>query len=119
MSFTVRSYMIRSVVNGSFHLPFTVSDSRKDVLQMIDIMDLHTHTIDSGHACNSFYEMARSASQKWLTLFGSTDHAPMMPGTFHEYCFLNFKVIPRTLFNIKILMGAELLPFIPNPEAYV
>lgn len=75
---------------------------------MNDIMDLHTHTTASGHAYNTLYEMARSASEKGLTLFGSTDHAPKMPGTCHEFYFINFKVIPRTLFGVKILMGSEL-----------
>lgn len=75
---------------------------------MNDIMDLHTHTAASGHAYNSLYEMAQSASQKGLALFGSTDHAPKMPGTCHEYYFMNFKVIPRSLFGIKIMMGVEL-----------
>lgn len=74
---------------------------------MKDIMDLHTHTTASGHAYNTLYEMARSASEKGLTLFGSTDHAPKMPGTCHEFYFINFKVIPRTLFGVKILMGSE------------
>lgn len=75
---------------------------------MRDIMDLHTHTIASGHAYNTLYEMARSASEKGLAIFGSTDHAPKMPGTCHEFYFINFKVIPRTLFGVKILMGSEL-----------
>lgn len=75
---------------------------------MNDIMDLHTHTIASGHAYNTLYEMAHSASEKGLTLFGSTDHAPKMPGSCHEFYFINFKVIPRTLYGVKILMGSEL-----------
>lgn len=75
---------------------------------MKDIMDLHTHTIASGHAYNTLYEMAKSASDKGLILFGSTDHAPKMPGASHEFYFVNFKVIPRTLFGVKILMGVEL-----------
>lgn len=75
---------------------------------MKDIMDLHTHTTASGHAYNTLYEMARSASEKGLALFGSTDHAPRMPGSCHEFYFINFKVIPRTLFGVKILMGVEL-----------
>lgn len=75
---------------------------------MNDIMDLHTHTVASGHAYNTLYEMARSASEKGLALMGSTDHAPKMPGTCHEFYFINFKVIPRTLFGVNILMGAEL-----------
>lgn len=77
-------------------------------IMMNDIMDLHTHTVVSGHAYNTLYEMAKSASEKGLLLMGSTDHAPKMPGTCNEFYFINFKVIPRTLFGIHILMGAEL-----------
>ena len=75
---------------------------------MNDIMDLHTHTVASGHAYNTLYEMAKSASEKGLTLMGSTDHAPKMPGTCHEYYFINFKVIPRKIYGVNILMGVEL-----------
>ena len=75
---------------------------------MIDLMDLHTHTLACGHAYNTLYEMARSASEKGVPLFGSSDHAPAMPGSCHKYYFTNFRVIPRTLFGMPLLMGAEL-----------
>ncbi|MFR5601800.1 MAG: phosphatase [Lachnospiraceae bacterium] len=75
---------------------------------MTDILDLHTHTIASGHAYNTLYEMVQAAADQGLSLVGSTDHTPAMPGTAHEYYFLNFKVIPRHLFGIHLLMGAEL-----------
>lgn len=75
---------------------------------MKDIMDLHTHTIASGHAYNTLYEMAQAASDQGLQLFGSTDHAPKMPGSCHEFYFINFEVIPETLFGVRILMGCEL-----------
>lgn len=47
---------------------------------MIDLLDLHTHTAASGHAYNSLYEMIRAAADRGLTLYGCSDHAPMMPG---------------------------------------
>ncbi len=75
---------------------------------MKDILDLHTHTIMSGHAYNTLYEMVRSASDKGVKLFGSTDHAPGIPGACHEYYFLNMRVIPRELYGVKLLMGCEL-----------
>ena len=31
---------------------------------MRDVVDLHTHTIASGHAYNTIYEMAKSAAEK-------------------------------------------------------
>lgn len=75
---------------------------------MIDLLDLHTHTVASGHAYNSLYEMARSAADRGLSLYGCADHAPAMPGSAHLYYFSNFKVVPRTLSGIPIMMGAEL-----------
>lgn len=75
---------------------------------MRDVMDLHTHTIASGHAYNTLYEMAYAASEKKLELFGSTDHGPRLNGGPHELFFINFKVIPAELYNTRVLMGCEL-----------
>ena len=75
---------------------------------MKDIIDLHTHTIASGHAYNTLYEMAASAAQKGIQVFGSSDHAPSMPGTCGAFYFINFKVIPRDLYGLHLLMGCEL-----------
>lgn len=75
---------------------------------MTDILDLHTHTIASGHAYNTLYEMVRSASDKGLSLLGITDHAPSLPGACHPFNFINFKVVPRELYGVKLLLGCEL-----------
>ena len=75
---------------------------------MNDILDIHTHTSASGHAYNTLYEMAHAAAERGLTLFGSSDHAPAMPGSCHEMYFCNFKAIPRELFGIRLIMGCEL-----------
>ncbi len=75
---------------------------------MTDIMDLHTHTLASGHAYSTLMEMIRSAADHGLKLYGCADHAPAMPGTFGSLYFQNFKVIPRNLYGVQILMGAEL-----------
>ena len=45
---------------------------------MLDILDIHTHTVASGHAYNTIYEMAQSASRKGLALLGISDHGPAM-----------------------------------------
>ena len=39
------------------------------------VLDVHTHTIASGHAYNTIKEMAQSASEKGLELLGITEHA--------------------------------------------
>ena len=71
------------------------------------VLDLHTHTVASGHAYCSLREMARAASDKGLELLGITEHAPMMPGTCHEFYFNNLKVVPRELYGIQLLLGSE------------
>ena len=48
------------------------------------VLDLHTHTIVSGHAYCTLREMAKAASEKGLELLGITEHAPKMPGTCHK-----------------------------------
>ena len=49
------------------------------------VMDLHTHTIASGHAYNTLREMAKAAADRGLEILGITEHAPMMPGTCYNY----------------------------------
>ena len=71
------------------------------------IMDLHTHTIASGHAYSTISEMIDAAAQKGLKLFGITEHAPAMPGTCNEIYYLNFRVIPRHQQGMQILLGSE------------
>lgn len=75
---------------------------------MADIMDLHTHTVVSGHAYNTLYEMVKSASEKGVKLLGVTEHAPRIPGACHPFYFINFKVVPRELSDVKLLLGCEL-----------
>ena len=60
---------------------------------MIDILDVHTHTLASGHAYNTMWEMAQEAAKKGLQLLGITDHAPQMPGSSHEYYFSNLRAV--------------------------
>lgn len=71
------------------------------------IMDMHTHTVASGHAYNTLFENAKYASEIGLQLLGTTDHGPLMPDAPHEWYFGNFKTLPRELFGITMLYGCE------------
>lgn len=71
-------------------------------------LDVHTHTIVSGHAYSTIQEMANAAAEKNLKLLGITDHAPALPGACHEIYFRNLHVIPRVINGVKLLIGAEL-----------
>uniref|UniRef100_UPI003FEF4C9F PHP domain-containing protein n=1 Tax=Parabacteroides distasonis TaxID=823 RepID=UPI003FEF4C9F len=43
---------------------------------MKTLLDVHTHTVASGHAFSTLQEMAVAASEKGLKLLGITEHAP-------------------------------------------
>lgn len=73
-----------------------------------DIMDLHTHTIASGHAYSTILEMAQAAADSGLQLLGITEHAPAMKGSCGTIYFQNLKVVPRERFGVKTLFGVEL-----------
>lgn len=74
---------------------------------MKDILDLHTHTIASGHAYNTLFEMFEGAYQKGLSLFGSSDHAPSVPGSCSSLYFKNLKVVPRNYKGMPVILGSE------------
>ncbi|MBV7274602.1 phosphatase [Clostridium sp. PL3] len=71
------------------------------------ILDMHTHTIVSGHAYTTLLENAKYASEIGLQLLGTTDHGPSMPGAPHHWYFGNLKVLPRELFGVTMLYGCE------------
>ena len=68
-------------------------------------LDVHTHTIASGHAFSSLQEMARAAADKGLKLLGITEHTPGIPGSCHLIYFRNLHVVPRDLdeFHMNLL----------------
>lgn len=72
------------------------------------LLDVHTHTLASGHAYNTIMEMARAGFDKGLKLLGITEHAPMMPGSCSTLYFHNLRVVPRTMCGIELMLGAEL-----------
>ncbi len=72
-----------------------------------DIMDLHTHTIASGHAYSTILEMAQAAEVHDIELLGITEHGPAMKGSCDRIYFENLKVIPRERYGVKMLFGVE------------
>jgi len=72
------------------------------------LLDVHTHTIVSGHAFSTVQEMARAAADKGLQILGITEHGPSIPGTCDPIYFRNLHVVPREMYGIRLLMGAEL-----------
>lgn len=73
-----------------------------------DTLDIHTHTLASGHAYSTLSENIAAAKNLGLELVGISDHAPRMPGSCHDFYFLNASVIPRDAYGIGLVIGAEL-----------
>ena len=71
------------------------------------ILDLHTHTIASGHAYGTIRENALGAKEKGLVGLGISDHAPSVPGSIEPAYFVNLHAVPRTLYGVHIYYGVE------------
>lgn len=71
-------------------------------------LDVHTHTVASGHAYSTIQEMVTAAQLKGLDILGITEHAPGIPGTCHPIYFRNLHVVPRQMGSLRLMLGAEL-----------
>ncbi len=71
------------------------------------LVDVHTHTVASGHAYSTITENMQAASRKGLRVMAMTDHTAGIPGAPQRYYFDNLKVIPNEMFGVKLLKGAE------------
>lgn len=71
------------------------------------IIDLHCHTIASGHAYSTLKENIDEAKSKGLKYVGVSDHAPNMPGSTHPFYFGNLGVIKEEINGVKVLKGIE------------
>ncbi|GMQ62066.1 phosphatase [Vallitalea maricola] len=71
------------------------------------ILDVHTHTIVSGHAYSTMQEVVEQAAKKGLELVAITDHAPAMPGSAHMFYFSNLGVLPQYIDGVEVLKGIE------------
>lgn len=70
-------------------------------------MDLHTHTMESGHGYSTLRENIEAAKETGLTYLGLSEHGPSMPGGPHKFFFANYKVIPRQYGELHLLCGIE------------
>lgn len=71
-------------------------------------LDMHTHTIASGHAFSTLQEMAKAGAEKGLKLLGITEHTPGIPGTCEPIYFRNLHAVPRRMYGIELMLGAEI-----------
>lgn len=70
-------------------------------------VDLHTHTLASGHAYSTLQENVRHASEIGMKLVAITDHGVTVQGAPNILYFHNLKVIPRVMYGVEVLRGVE------------
>ena len=71
------------------------------------VADTHSHTVASGHAYNTIREMAQAAASANLELLAITEHGPEVEGTCRTIYFENLGVVPRRMYGVEMLFGAE------------
>ena len=76
---------------------------------MKSVMDLHTHSVSSGHHTrDTVTDMAREAEKRGVEYLGITEHGPAMPGACGKSYFLSCLYADKKLFGVNMLYGAEL-----------
>lgn len=71
------------------------------------LLDLHTHTVASGHAYSTLKENIEAAKEKGLKVLGMSEHGSAMPGSAYEYYFWTYGVIPNEIMGVRVLKGIE------------
>lgn len=71
------------------------------------VVDVHTHTVASGHAYTTWLENVKEAAHKGIKVLGTTEHGPAMPGGPHLFYFGNLKALPKRLYGVTLLNGCE------------
>jgi len=71
-------------------------------------VDVHTHTIASGHAFCTLTEMIDAGREKGLKILGVTEHGPSLPGSINPMYFRNMYIVPREYDGMRLMMGCEL-----------
>lgn len=70
-------------------------------------VDLHTHTIASGHAFGTLLENVREAKTKGIELLAVTDHGPAGSGAPNaNYFRVGFR-LPKYIEGVRVLFGVE------------
>ena len=72
------------------------------------IADLHSHTLASVHAYSTVTECAKEAAEMGLEFLAITDHAPGLTDGVDRMHFMNYHVLPKKMFDVRMLYGAEL-----------
>ncbi|PIN86604.1 hypothetical protein COV19_03745 [Candidatus Woesearchaeota archaeon CG10_big_fil_rev_8_21_14_0_10_44_13] len=70
-------------------------------------IDLHIHSIHSGHAYGTIYDIMRDAKSKGMEMIAITDHGPSMLGASTHIHFMMFGRSPKDHDGMEVLWGCE------------
>lgn len=72
------------------------------------LIDLHTHSISSGHgSTNTVNDMAKAAARAGLQILGISEHGPASANSAKPSYFRSLKLAKRHRFGVQLLFGAE------------
>ena len=71
-------------------------------------MDLHIHTVASGHgSMDTITDLAKAGAKRHMLCLGISDHGPATPGSCEEPYFRSLKMAPQKRAGIRLLYGVE------------
>jgi putative hydrolase len=70
-------------------------------------IDLHNHTVMSGHAWPTPYELIEYAKNNNMLMLGISDHGPNVPGGANELYFYVANRAPKKFDDLIVLFGCE------------
>ena len=71
-------------------------------------MDLHIHTVASGHgSMDTITDLAKAGAERHMLCLGISDHGPATPGSCEEPYFRSLKMAPQKRAGIRLLYGVE------------
>lgn len=72
-------------------------------------LDLHTHTISSGHgSTDKIFDLVHAASDRNLRILGISDHGPATKGSASSSYFRSLKYADKKKSGVRLFYGAEL-----------
>lgn len=78
-------------------------------------IDLHTHSISSGHgSTDTINDMAKAAAARGIKILGISEHGPATAGSVKPTYFRSLKLATRKRFGVQILYGAEINIITPS-----
>lgn len=73
------------------------------------LVDLHTHSISSGHGTtDTITDMIKAAAERKIQILGISEHGPATAGSVKSSYFRSLKLASHKRFGINVLYGVEL-----------